>query len=44
MIDEQKAEVLSALDALGLALAGHDHQWTDEERRLYEHAVEVLQS
>jgi len=31
--------VLDALDALGLALANHNHCWSDRERQLYELAV-----
>lgn len=31
-----------ALDALALALAGHHHSWTGEERTLYESAIHVL--
>lgn len=34
--------VLDALDALALALAGHGHVWSAEERAQYEHAVELL--
>jgi hypothetical protein len=33
--------VTDALDALGLALAGHDHVWTARERQLYESAVAI---
>lgn len=33
------ATILKALDALGLALVNHGHQWTPEERSLYERAV-----
>lgn len=35
-----KTVVLEALDALALALAGHNHQWTPRERDLYEKAVD----
>ena len=41
-IAELEAEVerlRAALDMLGLALVHHDHQWTDEERALYERAT-----
>lgn len=31
--------ILKALDVLGLALVDHNHQWTPEERQLYEKAV-----
>lgn len=33
---------MRALDALGLALAGHEHQWSDVEREAYDHAVLIL--
>ena len=32
------AHILAALDALGLALTEHGHEWTPEERALYERA------
>ena len=35
-------EIVNALDALALALTNHDHQWTDEERSLYEKAISIL--
>lgn len=31
-----------ALDTLGSALAEHNHQWSDELRSAYEHAIAVL--
>ena len=31
--------ILDALDALGVALADHEHTWTDREHHLYEVAV-----
>ena len=34
--------IIRALDILALALADHHHQWTDEERRLYEEAIAML--
>lgn len=34
--------VLGALDSLGVALADHDHQWSDGERAIYEEARKVL--
>ncbi|MEO0815754.1 MAG: hypothetical protein AAFX86_00475 [Pseudomonadota bacterium] len=34
--------ILNALDTLALALTDHDHDWTDEECRLYETAVSYL--
>lgn len=33
---------LRALDALGLALVGHNHVWSDREREAYEHATDLL--
>lgn len=41
-MDKQK--ITAALDALGLALANHDHRWTPEERKLYEEAHKELNS
>ena len=35
----QLSEARKALDLLGGALAGHDHQWTPEERKAYERAM-----
>ena len=34
--------IIRALDKLGLALTDHEHQWTNEERRLYERAMASL--
>ena len=34
--------VKKALDTLGVALASHNHTWTDEERELYERAIACL--
>ena len=34
--------LVEALDALGVALAGHKHVWTDRERMLYETALSYL--
>tara|TARA_R110002096_G_C14661938_1_gene728469 strand:- start:61498 stop:61785 length:288 start_codon:yes stop_codon:yes gene_type:complete len=31
-----------ALDQLGMALADEGHEWTDQERDSFEHAVQVL--
>lgn len=31
--------IVRALDALGLALAKHDHVWSSNERQLYEGAI-----
>lgn len=35
--------VVDALDALGVALAGHKHRWSKDERGLYERAVRAAQ-
>lgn len=35
-------EILECLDALGLALAEHDHQWTPEQRSSYERCAAFL--
>lgn len=40
---DSKALIALALDALGLALADHNHQWTDAERDLYEQAIAACQ-
>ena len=34
--------IRDALDALALALADHDHAWTERERQLYETALSYL--
>lgn len=34
--------ILRALDTLAVALADHDHNWTNGEKQLYETAVEYL--
>lgn len=34
--------LVEAIDALGIALAGHKHVWTDRERTLYETAISYL--
>ena len=34
--------IIKALDKLALALAEHNHQWTDRERKLYEKAIAIL--
>lgn len=36
--------VIGALDKLALALTEHHHQWTAEERKLYEKAIRILTS
>ncbi len=39
---ENIALVIGALDSLGLALANHDHQWTEGERAIYDLSIEIL--
>jgi hypothetical protein len=41
--NEQRELITRALDTLGLALTDHHHQWTDEERALYERAIAACQ-
>lgn len=45
MAVQMKSSIISpfseVLDALALALVSHDHDWTDEERQLYELAVAI---
>lgn len=36
------ALLLGVLDRLAVALAGHGHAWTPDERRDYERAVAIL--
>ncbi|MCC6789340.1 MAG: hypothetical protein IT547_16025 [Hyphomonadaceae bacterium] len=38
----ENAEAIEALDALALALAEHDHCWTEQERQQYERAIAAL--
>lgn len=33
--------IIEALDLLGVTLAEYNHQWTPEERKLYETAVRI---
>jgi hypothetical protein len=40
LTDKQRRIIIRALDKLGLALT--DHQWTNEERILYEKAIGIL--
>lgn len=42
--DTEKSKLLNCLDLLGVALATHGHQWTDEERQAYEEATSILTS
>jgi hypothetical protein len=39
---KERETVILALDKLGLALAGHNHKWTVEERELYDRAIALL--
>ncbi len=39
---EKRKIVLGALDILAVALTDHDHQWSNDQRGIYEHAVEIL--
>ena len=42
-LTDKKAQIITkTLDRLGIALADHNHQWTDEERGLYEEAIAIL--
>ncbi len=34
---------VKALKLLGVALAGHNHIWTDDEREYFEHAMQILE-
>jgi len=40
--EEQRKDVLEALDTIGQRLAEHGHIWTISERRQYERAVRLL--
>jgi len=42
--DKNKQVIIRALDKLALALTDHNHQWTNEERRLYEKAIRIFTS
>lgn len=41
--DQDRQLIQGALDTLGVALAAHDHVWTDGERAIYEEATALLQ-
>ena len=42
-MDKKKIQlIIEALNMLALALTDHKHQWTAEERRLYERAMAIL--
>lgn len=40
--DTEKSKLTNCLDLLGVALATHGHNWTDEERQAYEEATALL--
>jgi len=42
MTQKEREIVIKALDKLGRALAEHKHQWTVEERGLYERSIALL--
>jgi hypothetical protein len=42
MTKENRDLIIGALDSLGVALADHDHQWTEGERAVYEEALTTL--
>lgn len=42
--NESRNKVRECLDLLGVALAHHNHQWTEEERQAYETSIELLTS
>lgn len=42
MQDEDKKYIAKALDVLALALTDHDHAWNDQERTMYDTAIEKL--
>ncbi len=44
MDSSSKQSILGCLDSLAVSLAGHDHQWSDQERQDYEAAVALLTS
>lgn len=44
MEEENRKRILDALDMLAIALTEYNHQWTEEQHRLYEQAVAILES
>jgi hypothetical protein len=42
LIGPDRERVIEALDSLGLALVGHSHQWSMNDRRQYESAISLL--
>jgi len=39
---ERDRVILSAVDMLAVQLSNHHHQWSNDQRGLYEHSVELL--
>jgi hypothetical protein len=42
LTEKDKRIIIRALDKLALALTDHNHQWSNEERKLYERARAIL--
>lgn len=42
ILTKKRKPIVDALDALALALTDHGHQWTNEQRALYDNAIERL--
>jgi predicted PP-loop superfamily ATPase len=42
MTEYDKDLITGALDSLGVALADHQHQWTEGERAIYEESIKTL--
>ncbi len=40
--EQNRQMILGALDSLGVALADHNHHWTNGERTIYEMSIEAL--
>lgn len=43
MEDKDRKKILDALDMLAIALTEYNHQWTEEQHRLYDQAVAILE-
>jgi hypothetical protein len=41
---EDAALVQGALESLGVALADHDHTWSDGERTIFEQAIAIVRN
>lgn len=42
---EKETQILvDTLDTLALALASHNHQWANQERKFYEKAILILKT